>query len=132
MHYVYAKDKVVVDQCQIDPFNVFTPSYASGFVEAEDEVTFGWIQEDDGTFSPPPPPSVFQIRMENKRQAMSLLQSTDWTATMDIADPNYSNPYLTNQIEFLTYRSQIRDIAVNPPDTLVTEWPETPIEIWSN
>lgn len=65
----------------------------------------------------------------NKAQAEQLLQQTDWTATVDIADPQYSNPYLGNQDAFLAYRSQVRQIAVNPPVT-VTEWPTKPEEVW--
>ena len=65
----------------------------------------------------------------NKSQAESLLQQTDWTATVDISNPEYSDPYLANQAEFLAYRSAVRKIAVNPPVT-VTEWPVKPDEVW--
>ena len=77
---------------------------------------------------PPPAPDW---TVTNKQTAMALLQDTDWTATVDIADPQYSNPYLVNQAEFLAYRSAVRAVAVNPPDT---EWtpPEMPTEQWSN
>ena len=67
----------------------------------------------------------------NKQQASSLLSATDWTATVDISNPQYSNPYLTNQDAFLSYRSQVRAIAVNPPVT-VSEWPVLPSEAWSS
>jgi hypothetical protein len=70
-----------------------------------------------------------QAKQNNKNNAESLLQQTDWTATVDISNPQYSNPYLMNQDAFLTYRSQVRAIAVNPPVT-VTEWPVKPVEIW--
>jgi hypothetical protein len=78
--------------------------------------------------APVPPPPDYSA--QNKQQAESLLQSTDWTATIDIADPEYSNPYLSNQSEFLSYRSQVRAIAVNPPTTPV-EFPNKPQELWS-
>lgn len=68
-------------------------------------------------------------RQQNKDQATQLLQATDWTATVDINNPQYSNPYLGNQPEFLSYRSQVRQIAVNPPIT-VTSWPSKPSELW--
>lgn len=71
-----------------------------------------------------------QKKQQNKQQAEQLLQATDWTATVDIADPAYSDPYLSNQAEFLTYRSQVRKIAVNPPVT-VNVWPTKPDEQWS-
>ena len=68
-------------------------------------------------------------KQANKQQAEQLLQQTDWTATVDIADPQYSNPYLGNQAEFLAYRSAVRQIAVNPPVTVET-WPVKPEEVW--
>lgn len=69
------------------------------------------------------------IRQSNKAQASSLLQATDWTCTVDINNPQYSNPYLGNQDAFLSYRSQVRQIAVNPPDTPAV-FPEVPNEVW--
>lgn len=72
-----------------------------------------------------------QAKQANKNQASALLQQTDWTATVDINNPQYSNPYLMNQDAFLTYRSQVRAIAVNPPVT-VDAWPTMPAEEWSN
>lgn len=68
-------------------------------------------------------------KQANKAQAESLLQATDWTATVDINNPQYSNPYLDNQAEFLAYRSNVRKIAVNPPVT-VDVWPTIPTEVW--
>jgi hypothetical protein len=53
----------------------------------------------------------------NKDTAKQLLADTDWTATVDISNPGYSNPYLKNQDEFLAYRSTVRGVAVNPPST---------------
>lgn len=70
-----------------------------------------------------------QAKANNKAQAESLLSETDWTATVDINDPQYSNPYLGNQPEFLAYRSSVRQIAVNPPVTVAT-WPTKPEEVW--
>lgn len=131
MHYVYLTDNVVTDQAQVDPYTIFNPGYAAGFIEAPDEVTFGWSLVDD-SWNPPPGPTPEDIQAQNKAQATSLLQATDWTCTVDITNPQYSNPYLTNQDEFLAYRSQVRAIAVNPPTTLVTDWPTLPAEQWSN
>lgn len=70
-----------------------------------------------------------QAKAANKSAAETLLQQTDWTATVDINDPQYSNPYLGNQPEFLAYRSSVRQIAVNPPVT-VTTWPTKPDKVW--
>ena len=70
-----------------------------------------------------------QVKQSNKSNAEQLLQATDWTATVDINNPQYSNPYLGNQDAFLAYRSQVRAIAVNPPTTPAT-FPEVPQEVW--
>lgn len=71
-----------------------------------------------------------QEKANNKTKAESLLQATDWTATVDINNPQYSNPYLVNQADFLAYRSNVRMIAVNPP-VVVDVWPVKPDEQWS-
>jgi len=116
----------------------------------------GWIEFNDGTpneditvlpqwalnaeaaweaaANPPPPPAPTpeEIQAQNKATASSLLQQTDWTATVDISNPQYSNPYLMNQDDFLAYRSAVRAIAVNPPTTPVTVWPTLPTEQWSS
>jgi hypothetical protein len=71
-----------------------------------------------------------KIAIQNKSNATTLLQQTDWTCTVDITNPQYSNPYLMNQDAFLTYRSQLRAIAINPPTTPAT-FPNKPEEQWS-
>lgn len=129
MHYVYLTSNVVTDQAQVDPFTIFAPTYAEGFIEAADEVTFGWTYE-DGQFVPPPGPTPADIQAQNKNAAISRLQETDWAATVDITDPNYSDPYLGNQGDFLLYRSAIRKIAVNPPSVEVKDWPTVPDAVW--
>lgn len=68
-------------------------------------------------------------RQQNKDKASTLLTETDWTATVDINNPQYSNPYLGNQDAFLAYRSSVRQIAVNPP-IIVEVWPVKPEEVW--
>ena len=73
------------------------------------------------------PPSAEQ----NKATAVSLLNQTDWTSIADVADPAVSNPYLMNQAEFLAYRSQLREIAVNPTAGYIT-FPTKPQEQWSS
>jgi hypothetical protein len=67
---------------------------------------------------------------QNANQAKQILTNTDWTSIADVADPAKSNPYLTNQAEFIAYRSTIRNIAVNP--TWDAVFPTAPTEIWSN
>ena len=70
-----------------------------------------------------------RLKIENKNKAAQLLQQTDWTVMPDVADPLQSNPYLTNQAEFVAYRSKLRSIAVNPTITVV--FPTMPNEVWS-
>lgn len=70
-----------------------------------------------------------RLKIENKNKATQLLQQTDWTVMPDVADPLQSNPYLTNQAEFVAYRNQLRGIAVNP--TITAVFPTIPNEVWS-
>lgn len=71
-----------------------------------------------------------QLAQQNKNTGKTILSETDWTAIPSVADPLQSNPYLTNQAEFLTYRSAVRDIVLNP--TYDAVFPNQPIEQWSN
>lgn len=64
-----------------------------------------------------------------KAQAVAILQTTDWTSIGDVGNPQMSNPYLVNQAAFISYRSQIRALAVNPVADPV--WPTAPTEQWS-
>jgi hypothetical protein len=63
-------------------------------------------------------------------QAKAILTATDWTSISDVGDPIKSNPYLVNQAEFISYRSTIRNYAVNPVVDPV--WPTPPTEQWSS
>lgn len=133
MHYVYLTNSVVTDQCQVDPYSVFSESYASQFIEAPDEVTFGWSLVNGQWVAPPAPPAPTpeEIQAQNKAEASQLLSATDWTTIPDVSDPVVSNPYLTNAAEFAAWRSQVRAIAVNPPTTPAV-FPTQPTEQWSN
>jgi hypothetical protein len=62
-----------------------------------------------------------------KKQASELLYETDWTTIPDVAD-SANTPYLTNQAEFITWRSQIRALAINPVVDPV--FPPKPNEVW--
>ena len=62
-----------------------------------------------------------------KKQASQLLYETDWTTIADVADPA-NTPYLTNQADFIAWRSQIRALAVTPVVDPV--FPPKPTEIW--
>lgn len=130
MHYVYLTDSVVTDQAQVDPYTIFQPEYASQFIEAPDEVTFGWKKENGQWVAPPAPPAP-DYKQLNKAQAESLLQASDWTEYKSVRDVT-KTPHLLNGDAFDNYRVALRGIAVNPPETEVTDWPVKPDEEWSN
>jgi hypothetical protein len=105
---------------------------SQGWIACADNVSIGWLYVNGQFVAPvPPTPTPEEIQAENKQQATSLLQQTDWTSIPAVADPLRSNPYLTNQGEFDAYRSQLREIAINPPTTPAV-FPTQPQEIWSN
>ena len=115
----------------------------------------GWLEFNDGTVNeeiallpdwafnaqaawynaanppPPPAPTPEEIQAQNKATASQLLQATDWTELPSVSDVTDS-PYLVNVADFLTYRTALRGIAVNPPATPVDPWPIKPVEQWSN
>ena len=64
-----------------------------------------------------------------KAQATTILNATDWTSIADVGDPTKSNPYLVNQAAFISYRSTVRNLAVNPVVDPV--FPTAPTEEWS-
>jgi hypothetical protein len=68
-------------------------------------------------------------KSQNKNQAQTLLQQTDWVEIPSVSDSS-NTPHLTNKSEFDTYRLSLRVIAVNP--TVTVEWPEKPTEQWSS
>ena len=68
------------------------------------------------------------IAKENcKKEASAILYETDWTTIPDISDSTQT-PYLINQAEFISWRSQIRALAVNPVASPV--FPPKPNEVW--
>ena len=90
----------------------------------------GWYF-DNGKFIKIPLPEIdHKIQQQNVQKAKALLQATDWSAINSVADQSVSNPFLTNQNEFLSYRSAVRAICINPPETLAS-FPNTPVAIWS-
>ena len=126
MHYVYLTNNVVTDQAQVNPSTIFYPEYASQFIEAPDEVTFGWALENDVWVAPPAP----DIQTQNKNTATTLLQQTDWVELPSVSNTSIT-PHLVNVNELISYRAAVRAIAVNPPNTPAT-FPNKPQEVWSN
>jgi hypothetical protein len=102
---------------------------SQGWVACANNVSIGWSYVNGQFVAPTPTPE--EIQTQNKNTATGLLQQTDWTCTVDINNPQYSNPYLTNQDAFLAYRSTVRAIAINPP-TIPAVFPTMPQEVWSS
>jgi hypothetical protein len=71
-----------------------------------------------------------QQRQQNKQQAESLLQQTDWTENNSVRN-TAKTPHLVNGDAFDDYRVALRGIAINPP-IVVNQWPTKPEEQWSN
>lgn len=115
---------------QVEPLGqTFAVDSDHEWVDCPDEVVAGQFNYVGGQFvpvSPSAPPTAEQ----NKQIAINLLNQTDWTATVDISNPQYSNPYLANQSAFLAYRSQVRQYAVNPVAGEIS-WPAKPTEVWT-
>jgi predicted small secreted protein len=65
----------------------------------------------------------------NKQMASKLLYETDWTTIPDVSDPTKTNPYLENVSDFISYRNELRQIAVNPP-IIIVEMPQIPLPNW--
>lgn len=86
----------------------------------------GWTNV---TGSWPMPPTDAELIAQCKYIAVELLDQTEWTANIDVADTS-NNPYLTNQEEFIAYRNVVRNYAVNPVTNPV--WPVQPIAQWSS
>jgi hypothetical protein len=96
-----------------------------------DTAGIGWTYIDGVFIAPPvPAPTPEQLIAQCKAQAVSILSSTDWTSIPDVGDPTKSNPYLVNQAAFISYRSTVRNLAVNPVVDPV--FPTAPTEEWSS
>jgi len=128
MHYVYLTNTIVTDQAQVDPFSIFSASYAEQFIEAPDEVTCNWKLEDGNWFAPVVPvPTPEQIQSQIKQQASTLLLETDWVELPSVSDTN-NIPYLLNKAEFINYRVALRVIVVNPINAV---FPVKPTSEWA-
>ena len=77
----------------------------------------------------PEPPAPVPTADENKTTAEQKYAATNWSVEPDAADPAYP-PYLTNQSDFLTYRSWLRSFIINPQSGVI-EWPVEPTPQWS-
>lgn len=89
-----------------------------------------WYDPQDQTTHIKEIPPHIPTAEENKSTAMGYLASTDWVNQPDVTNPDI-NPHLLNHAEFITYRNQIRAIAINPTAGFLT-WPTEPISQWSS
>lgn len=71
-----------------------------------------------------------EIAAQNKAEAIQLLSATDWCEMPSVSNTALT-PHLTNISDFITYRTQLRAIAVNPSSNTIT-WPTMPTEQWSS
>jgi hypothetical protein len=85
----------------------------------------GW-ENITGSYPLPPMPSTAN---KNKAIAVNLLTATDWTTVADVANP-INSPYLANQAAFISYRNEIRKIAVDPIAGDIV-WATQPVEVWA-
>jgi hypothetical protein len=66
---------------------------------------------------------------QNKFKAVEFLRDTDWVNQPDVTDIDI-DPHLINHSEFMSYRSALRKIAIDPqPGNVI--WPIKPKERWS-
>lgn len=112
--------------------NIFPVSSELFWVSCADNVKQDkyWYNPIDQTINEIPlPPVVPPSADENQTTAMRLLAETDWVNQPDVTNPDI-NPHLLNHSAFITYRSQIRAIAINPIAG-VLDWPVKPNAQWS-
>ena len=109
------------------------PGYESPIIAVQSNVAApGWTYVDGIFINPyvPPAPTPEQLIALCKQTATGILQSTDWTSIADVGDPTKANPYLVNQAAFISYRSTVRNLAVNP--VIDPVFPTAPTEQWSS
>jgi len=91
-------------------------------------ISNGWTNV-TGSWPPPAPPAP-PTADDNKATAKALLADTDWSEVPSVNDQSLS-PHLDNGAAFVTYRTAIRSIAVNPVAGDIV-WPAQPKAQWSN
>ena len=120
----------------IDALDVLTPGAQWSIVDKYNYNTLTWLSPDiEQPTEQQVNDEIIQLDIAAplnacKKQASQLLYETDWTSIPDVGNPSTSNPYLLNQGAFIAYRSQVRQLAVNPVANPV--WPTKPQEQWSS
>jgi hypothetical protein len=114
-----------IAQVADNEFEVAIPLY---WIECPDNTDPGTQYYDEATQEIKQIPVYVITAEQNKEKAATLLQQTDWVVLSDVDDANLS-PHLANKAEFISYRSILRDIAVNPVPGNIN-WPTKPQEQW--
>ena len=133
MRYAIIDLTVVINIIDYDtPPSNPPPGFESPIIAVQSDTAGpGWTYVDGQFIAPTPPtPTPEELIVQCKTTATSILNATDWTSIADVGDPTKANPYLINQAEFISYRSTIRNYAVNPVTDPV--WPTQPTEQWSS
>jgi hypothetical protein len=92
----------------------------------DQSIANGW-QDVIGSWPPAPQPPTAD---DNKEYAKARLAETDWSEIPSVNDASFS-PHLDNGAAFVTYRTIIRSIVVNPVAGDIV-WPVQPKAQWSN
>jgi hypothetical protein len=83
----------------------------------------------DAGYIPPTPPLPTPPKQINYDKATGFLYQTDWTTIPDVVNPSLAKPYLGNPQDFIEFRNIVRNVAINPPDTLFN-FPTVPTPQW--
>jgi hypothetical protein len=113
----------------VDQYETFEVGQPLFWVECADDVVADEFWYDPNTQTIEPNPPYIPTAEENKKTAINLLQQTDWASIPDVADPNLSNPYLSNAKAFIDYRNLIRPYTINPIAGNI-DWATKPEPIW--
>lgn len=124
-------DDLDLTSCQI-PSNVWALQWygSSGHIEFDTPIPNQDITELPSwanaclsvwtTENTPVPPTPEQTIANNKTKAERFLLESDWSVLPDVP--------LVNKSEWETYRSALRQIAINPTTSPV--WPNKPESVW--
>jgi hypothetical protein len=108
-------------------FEIAAPLF---WVDCVDYVTTEWTYVDGEFIEPTPVVPTPPTAEENKATAKLHLLDTDWVELPSVTDTTEAI-YLTNKPDFISYRSAIRAIAINPTAGDLV-WPVLPESEWSN
>lgn len=131
----WANPECTVIECIVD-FDVFGPTPFGAVVAGDTEYSAQIFADcmsgkygEIAAYQPPPPPPP-PTAAQNKSEAERRLTATDWVNQPDVYDPA-NTPHLTNRDAFISYRSQVRAVAVSPAAGDL-DWPQEPQAEWSS